>query len=305
MPIKIPHTLPALNILQNEGVQVISSADAFRQDIRPMRIAILNIMPEKIATETQLLRLLGSSPLQVELTLIHPGSHVSKNTDQEHLQKFYKAFSDVKDSYFDGLIVTGAPLGTLEFDQVNYWDEMQSVLDWSRSNVFSTLHICWGALAGLFHHYGIQKHLMEKKLTGVFKHGHLTKNELFGGFDDQFNVPHSRYTEIRQAEIEEVPELTVLSTSKEAGVYMVMAHNNRQVFITGHPEYDAGTLDEEYRRDLERGVRATTPINYYRGDDPNNPPTVTWKSHGHLLFSNWLNGVYQNTTPDVGDIPAL
>lgn len=305
MPIKIPDTLPATNILKEEGVHVMPESRAFTQDIRPLQIAIFNIMPTKIETETQLLRLLGASPLQVEVTFLHPGTHVSKNTHPEHLEKFYTTFEKVNDKRFDGLIITGAPVEKLEFDEITYWNELQDILNWSLANVYSTLHICWGAQAGLYHHYGVPKYPSEH-VFGVFMHRtHDKKNPLLAGFDDQFLAPHARHTEVRESDITNVPALTLLADSEEAGVYLVSACNNRQVFVTGHSEYDAGTLDFEYRRDSEKGLNPKIPINYYPNDDPSQEPRVTWRSHANLFMTNWLADVYQKTPFDLGGLEPI
>jgi len=304
MPIKIPDDLPAVETLNNENIFVMTEHRALHQDIRALKIGLLNLMPTKITSEIQILRLLGNSPLQVDIVLLHPESYQSKNTPREHLIKFYKTFKDVKDEKFDGLIITGAPVEQMDFDEVAYWDELTEIMDWSVSNVFSTLHICWGAQAGLYHHYGIPKYLLPKKMFGVFPHTVCKKNEkLLRGFDDEFYVPVSRHTEVRKEDIIKVPELELLSESKEAGVYIVTAKNGRQVFITGHSEYDPLTLKWEYERDLSKGMEIEIPRNYFTNDDPNEIPVVKWRAHANLLFSNWLNYyVYQETPYDLNEI---
>ncbi|NLX63883.1 MAG: homoserine O-succinyltransferase [Clostridiaceae bacterium] len=301
MPINIPSNLPAFEILQNENIFVMSEERARTQDIRPLKIAIMNLMPTKIATETQILRLIGNSPLQVDVQLLHPKTYESKNTPKEHLRLFYKTFDEVKDQKFDGLIITGAPVEKMEFEEVDYWEELKAVMDWSVTNVFSTFHICWGAQAGLYHHYGIKKYPLEKKMFGVFPH---TVNEkyvkLFRGFDDVFYVPQSRHTEVRREDIEKVENLKILSESPESGVYIVMSKDGKQIFVTGHSEYDANTLRDEYFRDLNKGLDIDIPKNYFIDDDPNNPPIVNWRSHANLLYVNWLNYyVYQETPYDL------
>lgn len=300
MPINIPDNLPAKEILLRENIFVMGEERAYHQDIRPLNIVILNLMPQKQKTETHLLRLLGNTALQVNITLLHTATHVSKNTPQSHLKAFYTTFDKVKHRKFDGLIITGAPVEHLEFEEVDYWEELQAIMDWSTTNITSTLHICWGAQAGLYHHYGIPKHRLESKLFGVFSHKIVKENvTLMRGFDEEFLVPHSRYTETRWDDVAKVPELEVLSVSDEAGVYLVATKDGRQIFITGHPEYEATTLDEEYRRDVAKGLKIKPPCHYYPGDDPNKPPINRWRSHAHLLFANWLNYyVYQETPYD-------
>jgi homoserine O-succinyltransferase len=304
VPIKIPDRLPAAKTLTKENIFVMYHNRAYHQDIRPLRIVILNLMPTKIATETQILRLIGNTPLQVEAILLHPKNHHSKNTPKEHLATFYRHFDDVRQQKFDGMIVTGAPVELLEFSEVDYWTELEEILDWSIHSVFSTLHLCWGAQAALHHHYGIPKYPLKEKMFGVFPHTVNERNvKLFRGFDDVFYAPHSRRTEIRRADIENVPELRILSESKEAGVYLVMSADDRRIYVTGHSEYDATTLETEYRRDLAKGLRIGVPKNYYHADNPNSKPVVRWRSHANLLFSNWLNYyVYQETPYDPKDI---
>ena len=274
---------------------------AKHQDIRPLRIAIMNLMPTKIATETQLLRLLGNTSLQVDITLLHPERHMSKNTSKEHLDRFYQTFGDVKNQKFDGLIITGAPVENLPFEEVDYWREMVELMEWSKQHVYSTLHICWGAQAGLYYHYGIPKHSLTEKLFGVFQHYITSYNsKLLRGFDDTFSAPHSRYTGIARQAVEANPELEILSESEEAGVYITVSRNGRHIFVTGHSEYDALTLKQEYERDVNCGLDIKIPKNYFQEDDPNKNPHVTWRSHANLLFSNWLNYyVYQETPYDV------
>ncbi len=301
MPIKIPNSLPAAKTLADENIFVMTETRAQTQDIRPLRILILNLMPTKIATETQLARLLGNTPLQVEVELIRTASHESKNTSQEHLLSFYKTFDEVKNDRFDGMIITGAPVEHLEFEDVEYWDELCEIFEWSKSHVHSTLHICWGAQAGLYYHFGVKKIPLEKKLFGIFEHTVDYKNPiLFRGFDDVFYAPHSRNSTVDPAEVKAVKELKVLATSKEAGIYACMTEKGRQIFITGHSEYDSDTLAKEYFRDLNKGLPIDVPKNYFPNDDPQNPPRVTWRAHANLLFSNWLNYfVYQTTPYDV------
>lgn len=301
MPINIPNNLPAYETLQNENIFVMSEERAKSQDIRPLKIAIMNLMPTKIITETQILRLIGNSPLQVDVELLHPATYKSKNTPKEHLRLFYKTFDDVKDQRFDGLIITGAPVETMEFEEVAYWDELEQLMDWSVTHTFSTFHICWGAQAGLYHHYGIKKHPLPRKISGVFPH---TVNEkyfkLFRGFDDVFYVPHSRYTEVRKEDIEKIPDLKILSESPETGVYIVASKNGRQIFVTGHSEYDPETLKNEYERDIAKGLDIDVPANYFPENNPENDPIVKWRSHANLLFANWLNYyVYQETPYDL------
>jgi len=297
MPIKIPDNLPAFKILNKENIFTITEDRAFHQDIRPLKIVILNLMPTKIETETQILRLLGNSPLQIDIVLLHPESHDSKNISEEHLLNFYNTFQQIKDCKFDGMIITGAPIENLPFEEVDYWEELKKIMEWSIHNVFSTLHICWGAQAGLYYHYGVQKHKLDNKMFGVFKHKITVPNvKLFNGFDDEFYVPHSRYTEIRKKDIEKVRELEILSQSEKSGIYVVAGKSGRQIFITGHSEYDPLTLKNEYDRDVAKGLKINVPENYYPKDDPLKTPIVKWRGHSNLLFSNWLNYyVYQET----------
>ena len=304
MPIKIPNELPAVRTLETENIFVMTETRAITQDIRPLKILILNLMPTKVDTETQLSRLLGNTPLQVEIELIHTSTHKSKNISEEHLLAFYKEFSDVKDRYFDGLIITGAPVEKMEFEEVEYWQELVEIMEWSKTHVHSTLHICWGAQAGLYYHYGIKKHLMEEKLSGVYAHTvDYKRSILFRGFDETFFVPHSRYTTVRREDIENVPILKILASSEEAGVYAVITPGGKQVFLTGHSEYDAATLEKEYKRDKALGINPKVPKNYYPGDDDTKPPMLTWRAHATLLFTNWLNYfVYQTTPYDIAKI---
>lgn len=305
MPVKIPDSLPARGVLESENIFVMDEHRAVTQDIRPMRIAILNLMPLKVVTETQLLRLLGNSPLQVEITLLHTESHESKNTPTEHLLQHYRSFADIKDQFFDGLIITGAPVEHLAFEAVDYWPELVEVMDWARQHVYSTLYICWGAQAGLYHYYGVPKHGLDAKMFGVFPHRVDVKFEpLARGFDDVFFAPHSRHTETRREDVLAVPELVLLSESEEAGVYIVVSADRRHIFVTGHSEYDPLTLSSEYFRDLNKGLPIAIPRNYFPGDDPNRDPEVRWRGHASLLFSNWLNYyVYQQTPYDLQQLP--
>jgi len=304
MPIKIPDNLPAAKVLNDENIFVMFEDRAYHQDIRPLNIAILNLMPTKITTETQILRLLGNSPLQVDTVLLHPKNHNSKNTPGEHLITFYKYFEDIKNQKFDGMIITGAPVEHLEFREVDYWDELEEIMDWSVHNVFSTFYMCWGAQAGLYHHHGIPKYPLKEKMFGVFSHSVNRKNvRLFRGFDDVFYAPHSRHTEIRRSDIEKVPDLQILSESEEAGVYIVASKDERRIFVTGHSEYDALTLKSEYDRDTAKGFEIKVPKNYYPDNNPNLRPIVKWRGHANLLFSNWLNYyVYQETPYDLNEI---
>ena len=304
MPIKIPNALPATQTLINENIFVMTETRALTQDIRPLRVAVLNLMPTKIVTETQLARLLGNTPLQVEFELLNTSSHKAKNTDENHMLAFYKTFDDVKDCKFDGLIITGAPVEQMEFEQVEYWDELCAVMEWSKTNVHSTFHICWGAQAGLYYHYGIKKYPLEKKLFGVFPHTVERRSSmLLRGFDDEFMVPHSRHTTVRREDIEAVPELKILASSPEAGVYAISTEGGRQIFITGHSEYDRDTLKNEYLRDKNAGLPIDVPKNYFPNDDDTLEPRVTWRGHANLIYSNRLNYyVYQTTPYDISAI---
>ena len=298
MPIKIPNDLPAAKTLQEENIFVMTETRAMTQDIRPLKILILNLMPKKIETETQLARLLGNTPLQVEPTLIRTSSHQSKNVAEEHLLAFYKTFDEVKELNFDGMVITGAPVEHLPFEEVEYWDELCEIMEWSKTHVHSTLHICWASQAGLYYHYGIHKHQLPEKLFGVFPHTVDYKGSiLFRGFDDIFFVPQSRHTTFWAEDIQKVDGLKVLSSSERAGVYAVSSKNGRQIFITGHSEYDANTLENEYLRDKSLGKEIKIPENYYPSDDPTKPPIVSWRAHANLLFSNWLNYFVYQTTP--------
>jgi len=304
MPIKIPDKLPAAKTLRNENIFVMTEKRALHQDIRPLKIAILNLMPTKIATETQLLRLIGNSPLQVEVELLHTKTYQSKNTPEEHLITFYKTFDEIKNQKFDGLIITGAPVETMRFEDVDYWNELTQIMEWSLHNVTSTFHICWGSQAGLYYHYNIPKYTLDEKVFGVFPHKINKKNvKLLRGFDDVFYAPHSRYTEIRREDVKKVPQLEILSESKESGIYIIASKDGRQIFVTGHPEYDPLTLHQEYVRDLEKGLPIAMPKNYYPDNNPSKSPIVKWRSHANLLYANWLNYyVYQETPYDLNSI---
>ncbi len=298
MPIKIPNELPAVKALTEENIFVMTDERAIRQDIRPLKILILNLMPTKIDTETQLARLLGNTPLQVEMELLHTQSHLSKNTPQEHLFSFYKTFPQIRDRNFDGLIITGAPVEKMAFEEVEYWQELCEIMEWSKTHVHSTLHICWGAQAGLYYHFGIQKHPLAEKLFGIFPHRvEHRRSILFRGFDDVFFAPHSRYTTVLREEIEKEKALKILASSEEAGIYAVSTKNGKQIFITGHPEYDPGTLQKEYERDRAAGLGTAVPKNYFPHDDDRLPPQVSWRAHANLLYSNWLNYFVYQTTP--------
>jgi homoserine O-succinyltransferase len=304
MPIKVADKLPATRQLRSENIFVMSEKKAMHQDIRPLKIAIVNLMPTKITTETQLLRLLSNSPLQVVIDLIQMNSHQSKNTPEEHLSTFYKTFDEIRDTKYDGMIITGAPVENLDFSEVDYWDELKEIMEWSKTHVTSTLHICWAAQAGLFYHYGVPKYTLDKKLSGVFLHKVNRKTaKLVRGFDNEFYAPHSRYTGVRTEDIKKVKELEILAESKEAGPYIIFTKGGRRIFVTGHSEYDTLTLHEEYMRDLDRGKHPDIPAHYYPDDDPKKTPLVRWRSHASLLFSNWLNYfVYQITPYDIDSI---
>jgi homoserine O-succinyltransferase len=306
MPVRIPNDLPARKILAEENIFVMTNERAVHQDIRPLRIAVLNLMPTKIVTETQILRLLSNSPLQIDITFIRMGSHESKNTPTEHLDAFYESLDEVLHERFDGLVITGAPVETLDFEKVDYWPELVDLMNWSRTNAWSTLHICWGAQAALFHHYRVPKYPVAAKVFGLFPHRVLDPHEpIMRGFDEVFYAPHSRHTEVRRADIEAVEGLKLLAVSEEAGVYMALSEDGRMVFVTGHPEYDKLTLKAEYDRDVAKGMRIAVPKNYFPGDDPRREPQVTWRSHAHLLYSNWLNYcVYQGTPFDLAKLPS-
>jgi homoserine O-succinyltransferase len=304
MPVIIPQDLPATEILQNENIFVMNEQRALTQDIRPLKIAIVNLMPTKIATETQLLRLIGNTPIQVEVELICTQTYQSKNTPQEHLFSFYKNFKDIKDKKFDGMIITGAPVEHLEFEEVDYWEELKEIMEFTKRNVYSTFHICWGAQAALYYHYGIQKYPLPEKMFGVFNH--QVKNRkcmLVRGFDDEFYAPHSRHTTVKREDIEKIPQLKILAESDEAGIYLLATKNGRQVFVTGHSEYDPLTLKTEYDRDVNKGAKIHIPINYFPDNDPTQEPLVKWRGHANLLFSNWLNYyVYQETPYDLNEL---
>ncbi len=304
MPIKIPSRLPAKEILEEEHIFVMDEARATSQDIRPLKIAVLNLMPTKIVTETQIIRLLSNSPLQIELTLLRTATHASKNTSEEHMSAFYKSFSDVKDRKFDGLIITGAPVENLAFTDVHYWEELTAIMEWSKKNVYSTLHICWAAQAGLFYHYGVGRTKLDKKISGVYEHTVLTpKHPIVRGFNESFYVPHSRYNEVRREDIEKTGELDVISVSEDAGVYLVASRDARQFFVTGHAEYDVETLKLEYERDINKGLDIDVPENYFPDNDPKKTPINNWRGHANLLYANWLNYfVYQRTPYDINSI---
>ena len=304
MPIKIPNLLPATTVLQNENIFVMTETRAIRQDIRPLKILMLNLMPKKIDTETQIARLISNTPLQVELELLQTATHKATHTSAEHMLAFYKTFDEVKDRKFDGLIITGAPVEQIPFEEVDYWEELCEIMEWSKTNVTSTFHICWGAQAGLYYHYGVPKYPLEEKMFGVFEHRVDHKQSiLFRGFDDRFFVPHSRHTTCRREDIEKIPELKILASSQKAGVYAISTEGGRQVFITGHSEYDADTLKNEYLRDKAAGLPIHIPENYFPEDDPDRAPLVRWRSCANLLYSNWLNYiVYQSTPYDLNSI---
>ena len=304
MPICIPNNLPAAAALQQENIFVMDQDRATTQQIRPLEIVLLNLMPTKIVTETQLSRLLGNTPLQVNLELMHTSSYRSKNVSAEHMLSFYKSFDELKDRKFDGMVITGAPVELLEFEEVDYWDELCRIMEWSKTHVHSTFHICWGAQAGLYYHYGVNKHTMQEKLFGVFPHHADYKRAiLLRGFDDTFWVPHSRHTTVDREDIEAIPELKIIASSEQAGVYAVMNKGGRQIFVTGHSEYDQDTLNKEYLRDKNQGLPIHVPENYFPDDDDTKEPIVRWRSHANLLFSNWLNYfVYQTTPYDIMSI---
>lgn len=307
MPIKIPNGLPAAETLHNENIFVINETRATTQDIRPLKILLLNLMPTKIATETQFARLLGNSPLQVEMELLQTATHKATHVSETHMLSFYKTFDEIKDEKFDGMVITGAPVELMDFEQVTYWDEVCEIMDWSRSHVTSTLHICWGAQAGLYHHYGVRKINLDEKLFGVYPHtADYKQSMLLRGFDDVFMVPQSRYTTVERAEIEKIPELKIIASSKETGVFIAMTDKGRQIFVTGHLEYDADTLKNEYLRDKAKGDDIAVPKNYFPNDDDTKAPLVTWRSHANLLYSNWLNYfVYQTTPYDIREIRQI
>ncbi|MDR1736569.1 MAG: homoserine O-succinyltransferase [Oscillospiraceae bacterium] len=304
MPIKIPDTLPARSILEGENIFVMTQSRAVHQDIRPLKLLILNLMPTKVTTETQLLRCLSNTPLQIEVELMQTRTHNARNTSQEHLLSFYTTFDKVCQNKYDGLIITGAPVESLEFEDVDYWPELCDIMEWSKTNVFSTFHICWGAQAGLYYHYNIKKYPLEKKLFGVFLHERLAFDcPLMRGFDDSFRAPHSRLAENRVADLQAVGELAVLAASREAGLYLAMSRDGRQIFVEGHSEYDAETLSLEYFRDAGKGIDIALPQNYFPDNDPAKAPVKTWRSHAHLLYSNWLNYYVYQATPF--DLPSI
>ena len=304
MPIKIPNKLPATKTLHDENIFVITETRALTQDIRPLKILLLNLMPKKIETETQLARLLGNTPLQVDIEFLQTASHSSKHTSSDHMISFYKTFDEVKNKKFDGMIITGAPVELLEFEDVDYWDELCEIMEWSKKNVTSTFHICWAAQAALYYHYGIEKHKLDKKMFGVFRHRvEHKKSILFRGFDDEFMVPHSRHTTVRREDILKHDELKILASSDDAGVYVISTNRGRQIFVTGHSEYDADTLKNEYLRDKNAGLEIDVPKNYFPNDDDTKDPVVSWRSSANLLYSNWLNYfVYQVTPYDLNEI---
>lgn len=302
MPVKILDNLPAIDILAKENIFVMTTSRAAQQDIRPLHIAVLNLMPTKVVTETQLLRVIGNTPLQVEVTLLRTATHLSRHTPLEHLETFYKTFDEIQDTSFDGLIITGAPVEQLEYESVFYWQELTAIMDWAQKHVFSTMYICWAAQAGLFYRYGVEKYPLPSKMHGVFAHRVLNRQApLVRGFDDVFNAPHSRHTEVRMEDLVRVPELEVLACSDEAGAYLIASRDGKHVFVTGHCEYDADTLKNEYERDRAKGMDMPVPRHYFPDDDPSREPMVTWRSHANLLFANWLNYyVYQETPYDLG-----
>ncbi|MBB5263210.1 homoserine O-succinyltransferase [Catenibacillus scindens] len=298
MPIKIDDDLPARQILEDEHIFVMTQKRALTQDIRPLKIIILNLMPTKVETETQILRCMSNTPLQIEVELLQTSTYTSKHTSEEHMLAFYKTFDEIKDHRYDGMIITGAPVELMDFEEVEYWDELCQIMDWSVDNVHSTFHICWGAQAGLYHHYGIPKHLLDQKLSGVFKHRMLNpKSRLFRGMDTYFNVPHSRHTTVHAEDILKVPDLRIMAESDEAGVYLVSNESGSQFFVMGHSEYDADTLKKEYFRDLQKGMNPQIPKHYFPDDDPSKEPVLTWRSHGQWIYSNWLNYFVYQTTP--------
>ena len=306
MPINIPNDLPARKTLEQENIFVMSERRAITQDIRPLRLLIFNLMPKKIETETQLLRMLSNTPLQSDIELLQTKSHISTHTPSEHLLKFYKTFDEIRDQRFDGMVITGAPIELMEFEEVDYWKELCEIMEWSKTNVYSTLHICWGAQAALYYHYGIPKHRLPQKLFGVFSHRPLnSSHRLLRGFDEVFFVPHSRHTTIEFSDVQKVPELEILTMSEEAGIHCLARRDGRQFFVTGHGEYDRYTLAEEYQRDLAKGLPIQVPKHYFPNDDPSRTPTLNWRSHANLLYSNWLNYfVYQATPYDLAELSS-
>lgn len=309
MPIKIPNNLPAVDILAKENIFVMKESRALSQDIRPLKFVIVNLMPTKIETETQLLRLISNTPLQIEVTLLKMDTYKSKNVSEEHMETFYKTFDDIKDERFDGMIITGAPIETLDFEDVIYWEEIMKIMEWSKKHVFSVLHICWGAQAGLYYHYGIKKYQLNKKIFGIFPiklKERYENNELFRGFDEIFNMPHSRHTKIEENDILKEPELEILAKSDEAGVSIIRSKDKRKIFLTGHLEYDRFTLAKEYERDVSQNKKIDVPFNYYPEDDPTKKPIFNWKAHANLLFVNWINHyVYQETPYNLEELENL
>lgn len=307
MPIKVQRNLPAIKVLESENIFVMPDDRAATQDIRPLKIIILNLMPNKVETETQLLRMLGNSPLQIDIELLQMASHISKNVSQHHLTTFYKTFDEIKNQRFDGMIITGAPVEQLEFEQVDYWEELKTIMEWSKTNVYSTFHICWGAQAGLYYHYGINKYPLKEKLSGIYNHKILEQfHPLLRGFDDYFLLPHSRFTEVNKEDIEIHDELQILAVSEYAGVAIVANKNGRQFFVLGHAEYDRNTLAKEYYRDKYKGLKPQIPYNYFRNDDPASNPLMLWRSNATLLYTNWLNYfVYQQTPYDLDELKAM
>lgn len=304
MPIKIANDLPAAKTLEKENIFFMTETRALTQNIRPLHVLLLNLMPTKIETETQFARVLGNTPIQIELDLIAPATHVSTHISEEHMLSFYRTFEDVKEQYFDGMIITGAPVELMEFEEVDYWDELCEIMEWSRSHVHSTLHLCWGAQAGLYYHYGIRKYRLDHKVFGVFPH-HTERDNfiLFRGFDDVFYIPHSRHTEIRREDVEAHPELTIMASSDEAGIYAIKTENGKQIFLMGHAEYDRDTLKNEYLRDVKAGRPIDVPKHYFPDDDPSETPIVNWRSSGHMIYANWVNYILYQTTPY--DITAI
>lgn len=304
MPIKIPNELPAVKVLNDENIFVMTETRAITQNIRPLKILLLNLMPTKIETETQFARVLGNSPLQVELSMLHTKTHVATHISQDHLLNFYNTFDEIKNNKYDGMIITGAPVEMMEFEDVEYWEELCEIMEWSKKHVTSTLHICWGAQAGLYYHYGIKKHVLDKKLFGIYPHtADYKQSILLRGFDDVFMVPQSRHTTVNREDIEKIPELKILASSEETGIYIVSTDNGKQIFVTGHSEYDANTIKNEYLRDKAKGLDIQIPLNYFKDDDPEKEPVVSWRSHANLLYSNWLNYfVYQTTPYDIETI---
>ena len=308
MPVKVQGDLPAKAVIENENIFIMDESRAISQDKRPLRIGVLNLMPVKHDTEIQLLRAMSNTPLQVDVTFVCVENHVSKNTPMSHLNKFYSKFSEIKNQKFDGFIITGAPLELMDFEEVEYWEELKEIMDWTETNVTSTLHLCWAAQAGLYYHYGVEKQLLSKKMFGIFSHRVLKRKvPLMRGFDDVFLAPHSRHTGIDEVKVASDDRLTVLAESDIAGYFIIMAEGGKQIFVTGHPEYDRDTLDKEYRRDRDKGMDIDVPYNYYKDDNPENMPLLTWRSHANALYTNWLDYyVYQITPYDLDEIsPAM